>query len=87
MTYNPGVNLPMSKFMTRVYTDQGVVGAYPISHDISGIANDLLGRNPLAREAIWQDFNKFHLGGIHASVDIILWDVIDKMASGIKVID
>ena len=79
MTYNPGANLPMRKFMTRIYTDQGVVGVYPIGHDISGIAPDLLGRNPLAREEIWQDFNKFHLGGVHASVDIILWDILGKM--------
>lgn len=79
MTYNPGVNLSMGKHMTSIYTDRGVVGSYPISHDISRIAHDLLGRNPLAREEIWQDFNKFHLSGLHASVDIILWDILGKM--------
>ncbi len=42
MTYNPGVNLPMGKLMTSIYTDQGVVGSYPISHDISRIANSLI---------------------------------------------
>ena len=62
MTYNPGASLQLGSFMTSIYTDQGVVGSYPISNDISAIANSLLGRNPLAREEIYNDFNKFHLG-------------------------
>ena len=86
MTYRPGMKLPMHKFMTRIYTDQGVVGAYPINHDISGIAEELLGRNPLAREEIWQDFNKFHLNGTHGSIDIILWDILGKI-TGLSVSD
>ena len=79
VTYNPSARLRMGSFMTSIYTDEGVVGSYPISNDISSIASSLLGKNPLAREEIYNDYNQFHLGGIHASVDIILWDILGKL--------
>ena len=68
VTYNPGASLHMGSFMTSIYTDQGVVGSYPIGHDLSSIARALLGRNPLAREEIYNDFNQFHRGGIHVPI-------------------
>lgn len=80
-TYNPGASLSMGRFMTSIYTDQGIVGSYPVPHDISRIAHGLIGRNPLSRESIWKDFNKFHLRGMHGAIDIILWDILGKMTN------
>ena len=62
VTYNPSTRLRMGSFMTSIYTDEGVVGSYPISNDISSIASSLLGKNPLAREEIYNDYNQFQLG-------------------------
>lgn len=79
ITYNPGSTLRRGKSMTSVFTDQGVVGTYPIGGDISRIAGQLIGKSVLARQEIVRDYDQFHLGGLHASVDILLWDILGKL--------
>ena len=77
--YNPGNNLVGGTFLTNIYTDVGVIGTYPLSVDISGIAPYIIGKNPLLREEIFNEFNLFHLHGQNGGLDIVLWDILGKL--------
>ncbi len=77
-TYNPGRRHPMSLLWTRLHTDAGVIGEYPLRVDISGMRDYLIGRNALAREEIWNDL-KFVTNRQSAGIDILLWDIAGKL--------
>ena len=77
--YNPGNKLKGGTFVTNIYTDVGVIGTYPLSVDISGIAPYVIGKNPLLREELFNEFNMFHLGGQNGALDLVLWDIFGKL--------
>ncbi len=77
-TYNPGARTGMSLFMTRMFTDAGVIGEYPLRRDISGVSQYILGRDALKREEVWNDL-KFVTGLESAAIDILLWDIAGKL--------
>lgn len=77
-TYTPGARYGMSLFMTRLYTDAGITGEYPLRIDISGISDYLIGLDALNREKVWKDL-KFATGDLGAAVDILLWDIAGKL--------
>ncbi len=78
-TYNPGTSHGMSLFMTRLFTDAGVIGEYPLHTDITSVSDYLLGRDVLKREEVWNDL-KFVTGVQSAGVDILLWDIAGKLS-------
>jgi len=88
MVYEPGNTLEPPGFVLTVRTDTGAEGNYrgfsfvpPMITQVKMVAGQLVGRDPLEREAIWQDL--FHelrhtdrLG--MGPIDIALWDLAGK---------
>lgn len=82
----PGNRLPIERWAIRIETTAGARGEY-VTHWVGTIASfaqaamlapHLIGRNPDAREAIWQDLRREvraydHMG--HGPIDIALWDL------------
>lgn len=86
-----GSRLPAQRFAVRITTDDGAAGEYvthwvgtPSAFAQAGmLAPHLVGRDPDAREAIWQDLRRElraydHMG--HGPLDIALWDLAGKRA-------
>ncbi len=48
-TYLPGAEMEQSFYMTRVFTDKGIIGEYPLAADISRAAELMLGHSALER--------------------------------------
>jgi L-alanine-DL-glutamate epimerase-like enolase superfamily enzyme len=88
MVYQPGGRVsaggrlsPTGASILTVETDAGVKGETPGAVDAAS-ANYLLGRDALARDAIWHDLKRFHRGGLNAppgAVDVALWDIAGKV--------
>jgi L-alanine-DL-glutamate epimerase-like enolase superfamily enzyme len=84
-----GERFPAQRWAVRVETDDGVRGEY-VTHWVgtssslgqaSMLAPHLVGRDPDAREEIWQDLRREvraydHMG--HGPLDIALWDLAGK---------
>ena len=77
-TYSPGEKYPMSLFMTRMFTDAGVIGEYPLRTDITAMSDYLLGLDVLARERVAVEL-RFVNPMVSAAVDILLWDIAGKL--------
>lgn len=84
--YEPGTSYKSPSFGLRIRTDQGINGEYVTTYMaeatlIQPIANFLIGKNPLDREAIYYGLRRFLQQnawiGI-AAVDICLWDIAGK---------
>lgn len=86
-----GSRIPAQRFAVRIATDDGATGEYvthwvgtPSTYAQAGmLAPHLLGRDPDAREEIWQDLRREvraydHMG--HGPLDIALWDLAAKRA-------
>jgi L-alanine-DL-glutamate epimerase-like enolase superfamily enzyme len=81
-----GGRLPVQRWAVRIETDDGLRGEY-VTHWVgtpssfaqaSMLAPHLIGRDPAAREQIWQDLRREvraydHMG--HGPIDIALWDL------------
>ena len=81
-----GAKLPFQRWAVRIRTSDGAEGAY-VTHWVgtpssfgqaSMLAPHLIGRDPDAREEIWQDLRREvraydHMG--HGPIDIALWDL------------
>ncbi len=78
-TYMPGTRYPMSLLWTRVETDAGVAGEYPLRTDITSIGDYLLGKDVLKREQVAVDL-RFVNPIAAAAADIVLWDIAGKLA-------
>jgi L-alanine-DL-glutamate epimerase-like enolase superfamily enzyme len=63
--------------MTRVFTDQGIVGEYPLAGDISSAAELMLRRNALERGFFYSELARYPFTPVGA-VDTILWDIAGK---------
>ena len=84
-----GERLPAQRWAVRIETDDGARGEY-VTHWVgtpssfgqaSMLAPHLIGRDPDAREEIWQDLRREvraydHMG--HGPLDIALWDLAGK---------
>ena len=82
----PGGRLSAQRWAVRIETQSGARGEY-VTHRVgtpssfaqaSMLAPHLLGRDPDAREAIWQDLKREiraydHMG--HGPLDLALWDL------------
>ena len=85
LTYVPGSTTEPDGFVLTIRTADGTEGQYrgfmfvsPMVTQVKMSAESLLGRDPLEREAIWQDLwrslrHTDHLG--LGAVDIALWDL------------
>jgi|TARA_B100000315_G_scaffold241125_1_gene261675 hypothetical protein len=81
--YNPGNKLKGGTFVTNIYTDVGVIGTYPLSVDISGIAPYVIGKNPLLREELFNGMVDVPSGpGVGVDWN---WDAIKRMKTGTKI--
>ena len=81
-----GERLPAQRWAVRIWTAEGAVGSY-VTHWVGTpasfaqaamLAPHLVGRDPDAREEIWQDLRREiraydHMG--HGPIDIALWDL------------
>lgn len=87
--YEPGGKLRMTRYAIRVQTKDGSVGEYVTMWGGSGmaltqtrmLAANLVGRNALQREQIYDEFRRGlrqfdHMG--HGPLDIALWDLAGK---------
>lgn len=63
--------------MTRVFTDQGIVGEYALGSDISSAAELMLGHNALERGFFYNELARYP-GTPIGAVDTILWDIAGK---------
>ena len=85
----PGARFPGRRWAVRIETDDGARGEYvthwvgtPASYaQAAMLAPHLIGRDPDAREEIWQDLRREvraydHMG--HGPLDIALWDLAGK---------
>jgi L-alanine-DL-glutamate epimerase-like enolase superfamily enzyme len=84
-----GARVPTQRWAVRIETDEGARGEY-VTHWVGTpssfaqanmLAPHLLGRDPDAREAIWQDLRREvraydHMG--HGPLDIALWDLAGR---------
>ena len=77
VTYIPGAEMTWSLFMTRVYTDKGIVGEYALHSDISDAAELLLGQNALERGFFYSEQTRYP-NNTAGAVDTILWDIAGK---------
>ncbi len=84
--YQPGTSHKAHSFALRILTDQGIAGEYVSTYTahaalLKSIAEYLIGKNPLDREAIYYGLRRFlqqnSWMGI-AEVDICLWDIAGK---------
>ncbi len=87
-----GARMPTQRWAVRIETDEGARGEY-VTHWVGTpssfaqaimLAPHLLGRDPDAREAIWQDLRREvraydHMG--HGPLDIALWDLAGRRRS------
>lgn len=89
VAYRKGATLTLSKFAIVIEADDGSRGEYvtmwggnrPSLAQAIMLAPNLLGRDPLQREDIYDDFKRLlhhfdHMG--HGPVDIALWDLAGK---------
>jgi L-alanine-DL-glutamate epimerase-like enolase superfamily enzyme len=73
--------------LLRILTDEGIEGLSicPGNVNIEEIKFQLIGRDPLDRERIWQDFwrnlRSSNLGFAIGPVDCALWDLVGKVAN------
>lgn len=81
-----GGSLPVQRWAVRLTTEEGASGAY-VTHWVGTpaafaqaamLAPHLIGRDPSAREEIWQDLRRElraydHMG--HGAIDIAIWDL------------
>jgi len=79
-TYLPGAEMDQSFYMTRVFTDKGIIGEYPLAADISSAAELMLGRNALERGFFYAEYARYPTNLLGA-VDTILWDIAGKFHS------
>lgn len=77
VTYIPGAEMQQGFYMTRVFTDQGIVGEYALRSDISSAAELLLGHNALERGFFNAELARYPFTPLGA-VDTILWDIAGK---------
>lgn len=89
LAYVPGAQLAQTRFAVRIRCDDGAEGAY-VTHWVGTpsafgqaqmLAPNLLGRDPEARELIYDDLKREvraydHMG--HGPLDIALWDLAGK---------
>lgn len=89
MIYQAGSKLKASRFAVRIACDDGAQGEY-VTHwvgtpstlgQVRMLAPNLLGRDPEAREQIYDDLKREvraydHMG--HGPLDIALWDLVGK---------
>jgi L-alanine-DL-glutamate epimerase-like enolase superfamily enzyme len=84
--YKPGSVMQRRRHAIRIHSDTGVTGAYSGGSAmdyaaIAGFASCLLGRNPLQREDIYNDFKQAMRQQARMGVgvvDIALWDLAGK---------
>jgi L-alanine-DL-glutamate epimerase-like enolase superfamily enzyme len=76
-TYLPGARMSQSFYMTRMFTDQGIVGEYPARADISGMAELLIGQDALQRQRLYTEMRRFP-NDVLGWVDVLLWDIAGK---------
>ncbi len=76
-TYIPGAERNIRFYMTRMFTDAGIVGEYAVNSDISNVAEFLIGRNALEREFFYNEMTRYP-GNVFGSVDLLLWDIAGK---------
>jgi L-alanine-DL-glutamate epimerase-like enolase superfamily enzyme len=84
--YKPGSVMKRRRHAIRIHSDIGVTGVYsggsPMDYAaIAGFASCLLGRNPLQREDIYNDFKQAMRQQARMGVgvvDIALWDLAGK---------
>lgn len=77
VTYMPGEQISMPFYMTRIHTDQGVIGEYAVNSDISGVAELLIGRSALEREFFYTEMTRYPRN-VSGAVDVLLWDIAGK---------
>ena len=77
VTYIPGAKMTWSTFMTRVFTDQGIVGEYALGSDISSAADLLLGQSALERGHYFSEQSRYP-NNVAGAVDLVLWDIAGK---------
>ena len=89
LIYNAGATLRVTRYAVRITCDDGAQGAY-VTHwvgtpstfgQMQMLAPNLIGRDPEAREIIWDDLKREvraydHMG--HGPLDIALWDLVGK---------
>lgn len=89
MIYLPGSKLKAQRFAVRILCDDGAQGEY-VTHwvgtpstlgQVQMLAPNLIGRDPEARELIYDDLKREvraydHMG--HGALDIALWDLAGK---------
>ena len=87
--YRPGSRVKASRYAVRILTDDGLAGEY-VTHWVGTpaamaqtlmLAPHLIGRDPEAREQIYDDLKRElraydHMG--HGPIDIALWDLAGK---------
>lgn len=88
MVYEPGSILEPPGFVLTIRSNTGVEGHYrgfcfvpPMLTQVKMAAGQLIGRDPLHREALWQDmFHEFrHTDRLGmGAIDIALWDLAGK---------
>lgn len=88
IVYEPGNTLKPPGFVLTIRTDEGIEGHYrgfsfvpPMVTQIEMAAGQLVGRDPLEREAIWQHlFHEFrHTDRLGMGpIDVALWDIAGK---------
>ena len=89
LIYNAGATLRVTRYAVRISCGDGAQGAY-VTHwvgtpstfgQMQMLAPNLIGRDPEAREIIWDDLKREvraydHMG--HGPLDIALWDLVGK---------
>jgi L-alanine-DL-glutamate epimerase-like enolase superfamily enzyme len=87
-----GSRVPLQRWAVRIETDDGAVGSY-VTHWVGTLSSfaqaamlapHLVGRDPDAREELWQDLRREvraydHMG--HGPLDIALWDLAARRSN------
>ncbi len=85
--YEKGARREMTSCIARVHTSEGIIGEHLGGSIPEGVARYLIGKNPFAREKIYNDLKRgMRHTGVTAlcSADVALWDFAGK-AYGVPV--
>jgi L-alanine-DL-glutamate epimerase-like enolase superfamily enzyme len=79
--YEKGAKREMTSCIARVHTSEGIIGEHLGGTIPDGVARYLIGKNPFAREKIYNDLKRgMRHTGVTAlcSADVALWDFAGK---------